>query len=310
MSKVISFSISDRYLDKLRTLYPALTDNLAVKQFVTDGLESSLGNSLDDRLDDGLDGKLKSLIESELDDLLEGRLDATVGKLLTSLSDRLSRLEERLDDSLDDGLDDRVLTLVDSRLNESIARLGSNLSQRLLALEKKLDDMERLLKLQREASIAAPIPTGEPSPLPPSLPPDEPDRPAIKTVTPEVSPSPPDAIASIDGNFESVEPISAINKPVKEAIENSEKKITLLDTSIGSQIGIDKSGSEPGTDAIATLGMTAMAAVDYLKAKKVKVSYDSLNRWINRKKIPDSPQGKDARKHLILRDGLYFPTTD
>ena len=62
MSKVISFSISDRYLDKIRSLYPALTDNLAVKQFVTDGLDSSLSGSLDDALDAKLDGKLKTQI--------------------------------------------------------------------------------------------------------------------------------------------------------------------------------------------------------------------------------------------------------
>ena len=127
MSKVISFSISDRYLDKLRTLYPALTDNLAAKQFITDGLESSLGSSLDDSLDDGLDGKLKSLIESRLDGILEGRLDATVGKLISSLSERMARLEEKLDTNLDG----------------------------------RLDDMELLLRMQREASITSPIPNQE-----------------------------------------------------------------------------------------------------------------------------------------------------
>lgn len=128
MSKVISFSISDKYLEKLRSLYPALTDNLAAKQFLTDRLDGSLGNSLDVSLDD----KLKTLIESELDGLLEVRLDAVMGKLISSLSDRLSRLEERLDTNLDG----------------------------------RLDDIERLLRLQREASIGSPLPTGEPSPIP------------------------------------------------------------------------------------------------------------------------------------------------
>ena len=187
MSKVISFSISDRYLDKLRTLYPALTDNLAAKQFLTDRLDSSLGNSLDDALDDSLDDKLKTLIESELDGLLDERLDAVMGK----------------------------------SLNESIARLASCLSQRLLTLEKKINDMEPLLKREREASIAtSPLPTGEPSPHPPS--PGEPVEPAIGTGTPEVSPSPPlppDAIASIDGTVESVEPNSSI-ETVASAIES------------------------------------------------------------------------------------------
>lgn len=260
MSKVISFSISDKYLEKLRTLYPSLTDNLAAKQFITDGLDSSLGNSLDGNLDGDLDGKLKSLIETSLDGLLDERLDATVGKLITSLSERMARLEERLDTNLDGGLD------------ESIARLGSCFSHRLLGLEKRLDEMELLLRMQREASIAtSPIvePTGEPSPLPPS----PPDRPAIETVTPEVSPSPPDAIASIDGTVETVEPNSSIE-----------------------------------TVAIETVGMTAMAAVDYLETKKVKVSYDSLNRWINKEKtIPDTRLGKKVQKYLTLINQLYYP---
>ncbi|MFN7216450.1 hypothetical protein [Microcystis sp.] len=236
MSKVISFSISDRYLDKLRSLYPALTDNLAAKQFLTDRLESSLGNSLDANLCDSLDGKLKSLIESELDDLLDERLDATVGKLITSLSDRLSRLEERLDDSLDgrldDSLDDRILTLVDSRLNESIARLASCLSQRLLALEKRLDDMEQLLRLQRESSLTSPLPTIEKtSPLPP------PAGPAIGTLTAEVPPSPPDAIKSLP----TVETDSSI-ETVASAIETDDREWLTLQ-----QVADKKIKGLPGT---------------------------------------------------------------
>ena len=125
MSKVISFSISDKYLEKLRTLYPDSTDNLAVKQFVTDRLDEGLSNSLDASLDDRLDGRVKTLVESWVDGLLDERLDATVGKLISSLTERMARIETRLDESLD----------------------GS------------LDDMEPLLKLQREASIAtSPLP--------------------------------------------------------------------------------------------------------------------------------------------------------
>ena len=138
MSKVISFSISDRYLDKIRSLYPHLTDNLAAKQALIDRLddkldaklddgiktliESSLSSSLDDSLDGILDDKLKSLIETSLDGILDERLDDAVKKSIGELTERLSRLESRLDDRLDDGL----------------------------------NDMEPLLKLQREASIANP----------------------------------------------------------------------------------------------------------------------------------------------------------
>jgi hypothetical protein len=146
MSKVISFSISDRYLDKIRSLYPSLTDNLAAKQFLTDRLDEGLSSSLDASLDDGLEGKLKTLVESELDGILDERLDATVGKLIGDLSERLARLETRLDDGLDASLDG------------------------------KLDDMEPLLKLQREASIAS-HPPDEPNSRLPVQKPAEPVEP-------------------------------------------------------------------------------------------------------------------------------------
>ena len=184
MSKVISFSISDRYLDKLRSLYPALTDNLAAKQFVTDRLdgslddalddnlktliESSLSSSLDDTLDDVLDDKLKTIIETSLDDVLDERLDAVMGKLLTSLSERMARLEERLDDSLDG----------------------------------RLDEMELLLRMQREASITSPLPTGEPSLFP--------------TIEETVE-SAIDKVEAVTETVEAVEPISSI-EPVEPAI--------------------------------------------------------------------------------------------
>jgi len=68
---------------------------------------------------------------------------------------------------------------------------------------------------------------------------------------------------------------------------------------------------EPVKEAIESVGMNATDAAKYLKTKKVKVSYDSLNRWIKQEKIPDtSPQGKNALKHLILRDKLYYPKPD
>ena len=108
-------------------------------------------------------------------------------------------------------------------------------------IQSRLDDMERLLRLQQSASISSPLPTGEPSPLPPS--PDEPVRPAIETVTPEVSPSPPgtDAIASIDETVETdsstetgtgaIETLpgdtSPTDEPVEQHLTNKEKAAIL-----------------------------------------------------------------------------------
>ena len=276
MSKVISFSISDRYLDKLRSLYPALTDNLAAKQFLTDGLESSLGNSLDGSLDDGLDGKLKSLIESELDGLLDERLDAVVGKSLTSLSERMARLEERLDDSLDGSLDvklDYGLPYQPSKdeLTETQRRV---LESRQLA-KAKLEHAAYLVKnplVVRDLTKKQPIETADKVET------------AIETV---------EAVTVKDetatDTVEAVDTVESVDEPVQPAI---------------GPVPGDSIDTEPGKGK----GMTAKDAAKYLRAKKVKVSDDSLHRWIRQEKIPNtSPQGRDARKHLILRDGLYYP---
>ena len=149
MSKVLSFSISDRYLDKLRSLYPELTENLAAKQFLIDQLDAGL----DDNLDTNLDDKLKILIEKSLGD----RLDATeksISKWILDFDNRIKdidremkdrsitldhqikAIEARLDESLDKNLDDSLDDSLDSSLYESyseifIDRLDENLDDSL-----------------------------------------------------------------------------------------------------------------------------------------------------------------------------------
>jgi hypothetical protein len=92
--------------------------------------------------------------------------------------------------------------------------------------------MERLLRLQREASIASH------SPLPPS----PPDRPAIEAVTPEVSPSPPsplgtDAIETLP-TVETVSTDSSI-EPVTDAIETVRGDSDSIDTEPGEAVTIE-----------------------------------------------------------------------
>jgi hypothetical protein len=136
MSKVISFSISDRYLDKIRSLYPPLTDNLAAKQFLIDQLDEGLDTSLDNNLYD----KLRTIEKS-----LEDRLDATeksISKLILGFDSQIknidqsmkdksiaidhqikaieARLDERLDDSLDTNLDDSLDTNLDDSLDTNL----------------------------------------------------------------------------------------------------------------------------------------------------------------------------------------------
>lgn len=93
MSKVLSFSISDRYLDKLRSLYPELTDNLAAKQFLTDQLDAGL----DDNLDTNLDDKLKILIEKSLEDRL-GATEKSISKWILDFDNRIKDIDREMKD--------------------------------------------------------------------------------------------------------------------------------------------------------------------------------------------------------------------
>ena len=112
-------------------------------------------------------------IEKKIDEILEKKLSHLPTNVPSQVTDLEGKVESIILDKLPSMIPEYLLT--------------------------RIENMERLLRLQQSASIASPIPTGEPSPFPPL------DRPAIETVTPEVSPSPP--------------------SPVKEAIEDSKKKI-------------------------------------------------------------------------------------
>lgn len=144
MSKVISFSISDRYLDKLRSLYPELTENLAAKQFLIDQLDAGLDDNLDNNLDDKLRILIEKSLEDSLDAKLDDRLDATeksISKWILDFDNRIKdidreikdrsiaidhqikAIEARLDESLDKNLDDSLDESLDSSLYEGYSEI-------------------------------------------------------------------------------------------------------------------------------------------------------------------------------------------
>ena len=192
-------------------------------------------------------------IEKKIDEILEK-------KRSNHLPDNVPSIE-----ALKDRLDNWVLA-VDGDIkdiNQKIRDRSLQVDHQIATIKSRLEILEPLLKLQREASIAdhSPIPTGEPSPIPPLA------RPAIETVTPEVSPSPPsppgtDAIASIDGT-------------VTGAIEDSEKKIIPLpDTLIVSPITdktIDQNAIEVPS---AKKGLT-----DSELARELGIDKSNITRW-------------------------------
>lgn len=232
-------------------------------------LVTGKGNRIDNQLDK---------IDSDRIDKLEAttqRIDERVGQISKKLTDWIEAIDDRLTDS-DQGLSDKITSL-EHRLNALAIQLDSQEIDKIDTDSQQIDDMKPLLKREKECSIAAPIPTGEPSPGEPVQPAigtvtSESDssiegEDAIGTVTPEVSPSPPgtDAIASIDGTVETVEPISTI-ETVASAIETVQSEPNSIDT-------------EPGKGEIPKTHK-AIAARLGLK------SQTKLNYWISTGKIP------------------------
>jgi hypothetical protein len=167
-------------------------------------------------------------IEKKIDEILEK-------KLSNHLPDNVPSIEV-----LKDRLDNCVLAASGDikDINQKIRDRSLQVDHQIAAIKSRLEILEPLLRLQREASIAdhSPIPTGEPSPLPPS----PPDRPAIETVTPEVSPSPPSppdqpAIASIDGT------VTGAIGDITDQSSSPAKKKGLTDSELARHLGIDKS---------------------------------------------------------------------
>jgi hypothetical protein len=93
--------------------------------------------------------------------------DAIEKKLSNHLPDNVPSIE--VVEVVKDRLGNWVLA-VDGDIkdvNQKIRDRSLQVDHQIAAIKSRLDNMERLLRLQQSASIASPIPTGEPCPLPP-----------------------------------------------------------------------------------------------------------------------------------------------
>ena len=176
-------------------------------------------------------------------------------------------------------------------------------SEIIKGIQSRLETMEQLLKLQREALIASPFPNQETVETDSTV---EPVRPATA-----IEDSQKKILETVKGS-ESLDTLPVpTDEPGEDEGEGAIETIKETDSTVEDADSVEPDSTlETVTDAIETVGMSAKAAVQYLEQKKVKVSYDSLNRWINEKIIPDTSLGKKVQQYLTLRDGLYFPKTD
>jgi hypothetical protein len=253
--KLITIRIEGEKRDAFNQLAKAQNTDTAslLYDFISGCLDSRIDISLvtekGQRIDNQLDDDRLNKIDNRID-----KLETTTQRLAKRLDDWIEAIDDRLTDC-DQVLSEKIISL-EHRLNALSIQLDSQKDRQKIdtmemttqEIDNRIDDMEPLLKLQREASIASPLPTGEPSPLPPS--PDEPVQPAIETVTPEVSPSPPgtDAIASIDGTVTgAIGPFTddtlgtGTETEISDSRTSATKEKGLTDSELARLLKIDKS---------------------------------------------------------------------
>jgi hypothetical protein len=158
-------------------------------------------------------------IEKKIDEILEK-------KLSNHLPDNVPSIEV-----LRDRLDNWVLAA--SGDIKDINQRSLQVDHQIASIKSRLDNMERLLRLQQSASIASPIPTGEPSPLPP------PARPAIDSLFGDTSPATPPSLDAIENAIETAIKPTIGDEPAIEV--PSAKKKGLTDSELARHLGIDKS---------------------------------------------------------------------
>lgn len=239
--KLITIRIEGEKREAFNNL--AKSQNTDTASLLYDFISGCLSGKIDIKLVTGKGNRIDK-IDNQLDSDRLDKLEATTQRLdnrLDTIAKKLSDWIEAFDDRLTDcdrELSEKMISL-EHRLNALAIQLDSQEIDRIDTDSQQIDDMEPLLKRERESSIASPLPPS------PSLPPGEPGD-GGNGDTPEVSPSPPsppgtDAIASIDGTVESVEPNSSI-ETVASAIATDDREWLTLQ-----QIADKKIKGLPGT---------------------------------------------------------------
>ena len=221
-----------------------------------------------------------SLLYDFISGCLDGRIDISL------VTGKGNRLDNQLDDDRLNKIDNRI-----DGIETTTQRLAKRLDDWIEAIDDRVTDCDQVLSNKitslehRLNALSIQLDSQQNSQL---------DR---QQENPDMG-----TVATVEAAIEKVE---AVTDTVETAIDTVESD-SIVEPDKGA-IGPVTGDTDP-IESVKGEGMNATDAAKYLKTKKVKVSYDSLNRWIGQEKIPDtSPQGRGAKKHLILRDKLYYP---
>jgi uncharacterized phage infection (PIP) family protein YhgE len=238
-----------------------------------------------------------SLLYDFISGCLDGKIDI---KLVTGKGNRLDKIDNQIDTNrldkletttqeIDNRLDTIAKKLTDwveafsDRLNDS----NQGLSNKITSLEHRLNALASQLDSQQDSQQIDRIDTDSQV--------ETPDIEPVATV---------EAVYTVETAIESVETAIDTVESVTDKVESDS-----IGEPVTGSIG-PVPGDSPQMKTQLSEGMNAADAYRYLTSKKVKVSDDSLYRWIRQEKIPDSPQGKKVQKYLTLINKVYYPIAD
>ena len=228
-----------------------------------------------------------SLLYDFISGCLSGKIDI---KLVTGKGNRIDKIDNQLDsDRLDkleattQRLDNRLDTIAkklndwieafDDRLNDC----DQGLTNRMISLEHRLNALAMQLDSQRIDSIDT-------------------DSQQIDDMEPLIT------VETADDTVETViETVESVYDNVEAVYEDEPDK-----GAIGPVTGYSSHLNNQLCE-----GMNAADAYRYLTSKGVKVSEKTLSDWISKKKhIPMTGKGDAVSEYLIMKGGLYYPSTD
>ena len=225
-----------------------------------------------------------SLLYDFISGCLDGRIDISLvtgkGNRLDNQidSERIDKLEattQRLDNRLDTiakKLSDWIEAF-DDRLNDC----DQGLTNRMISLEHRLNALAMQLDSQRIDSIDT-------------------DSQQIDDMEPLIT------VETADDTVETViETVESVYDNV-EAVYEDEPDKGAIGPVTGDSSHLNNQLCE---------GMNAAEAFRYVTEKGVKVSEKTLSDWISKKKhIPMTGKGGAVSEYLIMKGGLYYPSTD
>ena len=222
---------------------------------------------------DFISGCLSGEIDIKLVTGKGNRIDNQLDKIDSDRIDKLEATTQKIDERV--GIISKKLTdwieAFDDRLNDR----DQGLSEKITSLEHRLNALASQLDSQQDSQQIDSIDTDS-----------QKDR---QEENPDIEP-----VATVETAIDTVE--SVTDKVESDSIGEP------VTGSIG-----PVPGDSPQMKTQLSEGMNAADAYRYLTSKKVKVSDDSLYRWIRQEKIPDSPQGKKVQKYLTLINKVYYP---